>query len=235
MEVRSKMSKEELLKKLEQLVIEGDVDNAPAAAEEALDSGVTPWECIQDGLSKGMETVGRLYEEHEYFLPEVLLSANAMYAALDIVLPQLKVRGGGESPGTVVIGVVEGDIHDIGKNIVKALLTGAGYNVIDKGRNVPAEEFLKGVKEEGAQVIAMSTLMTPTLESMREVEDKLKKEGLKEKTRTIIGGAATSQTFAGEIGSDDYGEDAQQAVDKVKALIADITAAVAAVGERVEK
>ncbi|MFB0544150.1 MAG: cobalamin-dependent protein [Candidatus Hodarchaeota archaeon] len=229
------MGKEEMLKELGQIVIEGDVDAAPAKAREVLDAGVTPWECISEGLSKGMEEVGRLYEEHEYFLPEVLLSANTMYAALDVVLPELKIKGGGESPGTVVIGVVEGDIHDIGKNIVKALLTGAGYNVIDKGRNVPADEFLKGVKEEGAQVIAMSTLMTPTLESMREVEDKLKKEGLKEKTRTIIGGAATSATFAGEIGSDDYGEDAQQAVDKVKALVEDIKSAVAALGERVEK
>jgi len=229
------MGKDELLKELGQLVIDGDVENAPPKAREALDAGVTPWECISQGLSKGMEKVGQLYEEHEYFLPEVLLSANAMYAALDIVLPELKLKGGGEAPGTVVIGVVEGDIHDIGKNIVKALLTGAGYNVLDKGRNVPADEFLKGVKEEGAQVIAMSTLMTPTLESMREVEQKLAKEGLKETTRTIIGGAATSATFAGEIGSDDYGEDAQQAVDKVKALVDDIKAAVAALGERVEK
>jgi dimethylamine corrinoid protein len=229
------MGKDELLKELGQLVIDGDVENAPPKAREALDSGVTPWECISEGLSKGMEKVGQLYEEHEYFLPEVLLSANAMYAALDVVLPELKLKGGGESPGTVVIGVVEGDIHDIGKNIVKALLTGAGYNVLDKGRNVPADEFLKGVKDEGASVIAMSTLMTPTLESMREVEQKLVKEGLKETTRTIIGGAATSATFAGEIGSDDYGEDAQQAVDKVKALVEDIKSAVAALGERVEK
>ena len=229
------MGKDELLKELAQLVIDGDVEAAPPKAREALDADVTPWECISEGLSKGMEKVGQLYEEHEYFLPEVLLSANAMYAALDIVLPELKLKGGGEAPGTVVIGVVEGDIHDIGKNIVKALLTGAGYNVIDKGRNVPADEFLKGVKEEGAQVIAMSTLMTPTLESMREVEQKLEKEGLKETTRTIIGGAATSATFAGEIGADDYGEDAQQAVDKVKALVEDIKSAVAALGERVEK
>jgi corrinoid protein of di/trimethylamine methyltransferase len=227
------MSKEDLLEKLSQIVIDGNLDDAKSVAEEALVAGVTPVAGIHDGLAKGMKVVGDKFASREYFLPEVLLSATTMQSALEVFLPKLDVKEGGR--GSIVVGTVEGDIHDIGKDIVKALLTAAGYMIYDLGRDVPAEEFIKKAKEVGAQVIAMSTLMTPTLEIMREVEEKLKEAGLKGKVKTIIGGGSVTTEFAEEIGSDAFGKDAGEAVAKVKALIDSIMMAVEEIKDASEK
>lgn len=217
-------SREEVLGKLARIVIEGRIDDAKPAAEEALSQGLTPLECINEGLAKGMNVVGEKFEAKEYFLPEMLLSATAMQSALEVLIPKLPKSSAAR--GTVVIGTVEGDIHDIGKSIVASLLTAAGYTVHDLGRDVPTEEFVRKAKEVGAQVIGMSTLMTPTLESMKTVEEKLKETGLKGKVRTIVGGGSVTQEFAQTIGSDAYGKDAGEAVSKVKALIDSIMAAI---------
>ncbi len=148
-----------------------------------------------------------------------------MYAGLDLLLPLLKEAAVGERE-KVVIGVVEGDIHDIGKNIVKAMLTAAGYDVIDVGRDVPTPDFVETADGEKARVIAMSTMMTPTLMSMKEVEEELDKKGLKGEIRTIIGGGTVTDEWKSKIGSDAYGKDAVEAVDKVKILFEEIKTAL---------
>jgi dimethylamine corrinoid protein len=216
--------KEEVLKKLVQAVVDGNVEQAESAAREAVNAGVEPYKAIIDGLSKGMEVVGEKYEAKEYFLPELLMAGDAMYAGLNVLLPLLPKREAG-AKGTVVLGVVEGDIHDIGKNIVKAMLTASGYRIVDLGKDVPVDEFIRRAKEEGAQVIAMSTLMTPTLLSIQTVEEKLQAEGLKGKVKTIIGGGSVSDGWRERSGSDAYGKDAMEAVSKVKLLIESVKAA----------
>jgi corrinoid protein of di/trimethylamine methyltransferase len=223
----SKSKKERIFKRLAEAVIAGDVKTSQKAAEKVLAEGIPPYEAIIDGLAKGMEVVSDKYEAKEYFLPDLLLSADAMYAGLNILLPHVpKLEA--EEKGKVILGVVEGDVHDIGKNIVKVLLTAAGYTVVDLGRDVPTAEFIEKAKSEGAKVIAMSTLMTPTLMSMKAVEDKLKEEGLKDKVRTIIGGGSVSEDWRTRIGSDAYGKDAMEAVDNIKILMGTIKAAAEA-------
>jgi len=216
--------KEEVLKKLVQAVVDGNLEQAEMAANEAVSVGIEPYKAIIDGLAKGMEIVGEKYDAKEYFLPELLMAGDAMYAGLNVLLPLLPKKEVG-AKGTVILGVVEGDIHDIGKNIVKAMLTASGYKVIDLGKDVPVDEFIKRAKEEQAQVIAMSTLMTPTLLSIQAVEEKLKAEGLKGKVKTIIGGGSVSETWKERSGSDEYGKDAMEAVSKVKLLIESVKAA----------
>jgi dimethylamine corrinoid protein len=221
----STSGKETIMKKLTDAVIVGDTASAEQAAKDALAAGISAYDAIMNGLAEGMKTVGDKYEKKEYFLPDMLISADAMYAGLNILTPHIP-KSESKSKGKIILGVVEGDIHDIGKNIVKIMLTTAGYEVVDLGRDVPTADFIEKAKSEGAQVIAMSTLLTPTLMSMKTVEDKLKEEGMKDKVRTVIGGGATSEDWKSKIGSDAYGKDASEAVDKVKLLIESIKSAV---------
>lgn len=213
----------DILEQLAEGVIKGKIKDMKGLAQQALDEGLTPMEIIFDGLSKGMEVVGDKYEKKEYFLPQVLLSAQAMYAALDVVLPvlkeQLKASGEERGGGKVVIGVVEGDVHDIGKNIVKAMLTGAGIEVFDMGRDVPLGNFISKVEEVKADILATSTLMTPTLAGMKELERMLKEKNLKGPVKTMIGGGATSKEFAEQIGADAWGYDAIEAVKIAQELL----------------
>ncbi len=218
-------NKEAILKKLAEAVVAGDTKTAEEAATEALAVGIPAYDAIMNGLAEGMKVVGDKYEKKEYFLPDMLLSADAMYAGLNILTPHIS-KSESKSRGKVVLGVVEGDIHDIGKNIVKIMLTASGYEIVDLGRDVPAADFIEKAKSEGAQVIAMSTLLTPTLMSMKTVEDKLKEEGLKDKVKTVIGGGAVSEDWRSKIGSDAYGKDASEAVDRIKLLIDSIMSAV---------
>jgi len=189
------------------IVIAGKIKEAKDATQKCLDAGMSPQDIIFKGLSKAMEVVGEKYAKKEYFLPQVLLSANTLYMGLNLVLPML-TGSGGTTKGAVVIGVVEGDVHDIGKNIVKAMLTGLGLNVIDMGKDVPVKNMLATAKDNKAGAIAASTLMTPTLEGMKELEKILKEEGLKGKIKTLIGGGATSKEFADQIGADAWTYDA---------------------------
>ena len=189
------------------IVIAGKIKEAKDATQKCLDAGMSPQDIIFKGLSKAMEVVGEKYAKKEYFLPQVLLSANTLYMGLNLVLPML-TGSGGTTKGAVVIGVVEGDVHDIGKNIVKAMLTGLGLNVIDMGKDVPVKNMLATAKDNKAGAIAASTLMTPTLEGMKELEKILKEEGLKGKIKTLVGGGATSKEFADQIGADAWTYDA---------------------------
>lgn len=221
----SESKKERIFKKLIEAVVLGDTKMAEEGAKEVLAERIPPYKAIINGLAKGMNEVGDKYEKKEYFLPEMLLSADAMYAGLNILTPHIS-KSENQQKGKIILGVVEGDIHDIGKNIVKAMLTAAGYEVVDLGTDIPPDEFVQKAKSEGAQVIAMSTLMTTTLTSMKAVEEKLKEEGLKNKVKTIVGGGAVTEDWRANIGSDAYGKDASEAIDKVKTLVDNITAAV---------
>jgi len=231
------MSREEILKRM--------ADNVDAGDEEAVKNAAEEWAAlvkegkekafigIVDGLAAGMKIVGDKYEAKEYFLPEVLLSADAMYAGLNVLLPLIPKSEKGAA-GTIVIGVVEGDIHDIGKNIVKAMLTAAGYDIYDMGRDVPTKDFVDKAKETKAQVVALSTMMSPTLLSMKAVEEALEKEGMKDTTKTIVGGGTVTEEFQKKIGADSYGKDAVDAVDKVKQLIDTVMKAVELMRKRGE-
>ncbi|MCQ2056171.1 MAG: B12-binding domain-containing protein [archaeon] len=192
------------------IVVKGKIKEGKGATQKCLDAGHDAKDIIFNGLSKAMAIVGDKYAAKQYFLPQVLLSANTLYMGLNLVLPML-TGAGGTTKGTVVIGVVEGDVHDIGKNIVKAMLTGLGLTIIDMGKDVPIKDMIDKAKENSAQIIAESTLMTPTLAGMKECEKVLKEEGLKGKIKTMIGGGATSKEFADQIGADGWSYDAVEA------------------------
>ncbi|NVM31565.1 MAG: corrinoid protein [Candidatus Helarchaeota archaeon] len=199
-----------VLDDISEAVIKGDAEATSALAKQIVaDKKIDLNDAIIHGLNKGMKVVGELYDKREYFLPEIIVAADALYEALEIFKPHLKTTQ--KYKATVICGVVRGDIHDIGKNVVKLFLEASGYKVIDLGRNVPAEKFVDAVKEYQAEVLALSTLMSPTLESMSEVVDLLKSQGLHEKVNVIIGGAATDEKFAEEIGAT-YLEDANSAI-----------------------
>ena len=208
----------EILEKLADVVIRGKIKEAKPLTEEALAAGIDAKTIIFDSLSKAMAVVGEKYESKQYFLPQVLLAAQTMYQALDVALPKLVVDANAV-PGKVVLGVVEGDVHDIGKNIVKAMLTGAGLTIFDMGRDVPVKNIVEKAKAESAQIVAASTLMTPALASMKEIERMLAEENLKGKMKTIIGGGATSKEFAAQIGTDGWAYDAVEAVQVVQNLL----------------
>lgn len=200
----------EKLDALIDIVVTGKMKLAKDATQACLDDGIDAKTIIFDGLSKAMAIVGDKYAAKQYFLPQVLLSANTLYQGLNLCLPLLQ-GDGSASKGTVVIAVVEGDVHDIGKNIVKAMLTGLGLNVVDLGKDVPIKDIIASAQENNAAIIAESTLMTPTLAGMKQCEADLKENGLKGKIKTMIGGGATSKEFAEQIGADGWSYDAVEA------------------------
>jgi len=212
------MSKEQILDGLEKAVIGGKKADAKALAQEALNSGVKALDAIDQGLIKGMNIVGEKYAAHQYFLPQVLLAADALYGALDVLLPHIPKADLGKQI-KACIGVVEGDVHDIGKNIVKTMMTAGGFAVTDLGRDVPADKFIETVKANGGGIVAMSTLMTPTMDGMKQVIDGLIESGMRMKVKAIIGGAPTSMEFAEDIGADLHGVNAQEGVAKLKAAL----------------
>lgn len=211
------MGKEEILKKAAQAVIDGDEDAAEEIARKAIAEGINPVDVISDGLSAGMTQVGDLFNKEEISLPFVIVAAEAMSKAIAILEPHIPVQEKGGKKGTVVIGTVEGDIHDIGKGIVATMLKVYGFEVYDLGRDVPVQAFIDKAKEVNAQIIGSSTLMTTTLPGQKTLQEAVQKEGLK--VKTIVGGAATNQQWADKIGATAYGENANDAVSKIKELI----------------
>ena len=206
---------DDILANLAKSVDTGNKALAIESAKKALDTGMGPLDAINNGLIKGMDEVTQKWIKKIYFLPQVILAADAMYGGLDLLTPHIAVDKTSDSKN-IVIRTVEGDVHDIGKNIVKTMLTAAGYNTIDMGRDAPVEDVIAKAKETNASMVALSTLMTPTLESMKRVVEGLKEEGLKDKVKVIVGGAPTSKPFANEIGADLYATDAEAAVITVK-------------------
>ncbi|MBD3368481.1 MAG: cobalamin-binding protein [Candidatus Eisenbacteria bacterium] len=187
--------------------------------QSAIEEGVEPKTVLDEGLIAGMQVVGERFQNHEIFLPDVLLAARAMNAGVDLLKPLL---GDAEntSRGTIVIGTMKGDLHDIGKNLVGIMLGGAGFNVVDLGKDVPPERFVSAARESEAGVVGMSALLTTTMPTMKNVVSLLEKEGLSGKVKTIVGGAPVSEQFARDIGADAYGFDAANAVDRVRELMA---------------
>lgn len=183
---------------------------------EALRQGVQPEEVLEKGLARGMRVVGEKFAAREYFVPEVLLASKAMYAGFDIIKEKMAPKT--KNPGRVALGVVQGDIHDIGKNIVKVMVQAAGFEVVDLGRNVPIERFVAAA-EEGVQIIGMSSLMTTTMPNMARVIEALKKKGLRERVKVLVGGAPVTRLFAERIGADGYAPDAHSAVVEVERLL----------------
>jgi len=209
------MQVQDILEGLENTVINGDRIGSIKFARESLNAEVKVLDAINQGLIKGMTIVGEKYAKREYFLPQVLRAANAMYGGLDILLPHIPKEDAGKMI-VCIIGTVEGDVHDIGKNIVKTMLTAVGLDMHDLGTDVPIEDFVNSVNTDNAKIIAMSTLMTPTMDLMKVVVDGLIESGDRAKVKIVIGGAPTSETFAEEIGADLYASDAQEAASKIK-------------------
>jgi 5-methyltetrahydrofolate--homocysteine methyltransferase len=207
-----------LLDELRAAMVDGQSKQAVAKVNEGLDEGIDAGTLLREGLIAGMAEVGQLYEDGEIFVPEMLVAARAMTAALAVLKPHL-VEQGVESSGKVAIGTTQGDLHDIGKNLVAMMLEGSGYEIVDLGVDVPAEKFIQAIRE-GANVVAMSALLTTTMTNMQTAIEAIEEAGLREQVRIIIGGAPITKTYADEIGADGYAEDASSAVRLVKEVLA---------------
>ncbi|MEI8044852.1 MAG: corrinoid protein [Verrucomicrobiota bacterium] len=199
------------LKSLHDAVLNGDAKTAKAVTEQTLAAGVEPLTLVQDYMMPAMAEVGRRFETNEYFVPELLISARAMKAALKLIRPLLTASGS-EPVGRVALGTVKGDLHDIGKNLVGAMLEGGGFEVLDLGVNVSPEQFIAAVKEKKADIVAMSALLTTTMPSMKTTVDVLKQAGLRDQVKVLIGGAPVTRKYAEEVGADGYSESAAGAV-----------------------
>ena len=208
----------EILNEISERIQQGDGEKVSELTRQAVEQKVPPKRILDEGLIRGMNIIGERYKAHEIFLPQVLLAAKAMYAGMDVLRP-LFLKEGMPAVGKVVIGSVQGDLHDIGKNLVGIMLKGAGFEVIDLGNDVSPEKFVEAARTEGASIIGMSALLTTTMPVMKRTLELLKEKGLTGKVRTIIGGAPVSEEFARQIGADGYGYDSTNAVECVKKLI----------------
>jgi len=203
---------------LAQAIISGKKDQAEALAKEALDQGVSPGDILNKGLVAGMNVVGQKFKANEFYVPEVLIAARAMKAAMEHLKPAL-AETGTEPVARVAIGTVKGDLHDIGKNLVAMMLEGAGFEIVDLGVDVKPEKFVETVKDRKTQVVALSALLTTTMPAMKDTIETLKAAGLRDKVQIMIGGAPVTQNYCDEIGADGYAPDAASAVDKARELL----------------
>ena len=204
-------SKEGLLAELSRCVVEMEDETVADVARQYAELGYDPLDGILSGLVDGMNKAARLYDEEEYFIPEMLICSSAMYNGLEVLRPLLPQKEG-EEKRRGVIGVVEGDTHDIGKNLVKIMLESAGYEMTDLGRDVPVARFVEAAREQNAQLVAMSTLMSTSMDNMKKVIDALTEAGLRDRVKVIVGGAPISPAFAQRIGADGYSATATEAV-----------------------
>ncbi|WP_440954641.1 methyltransferase cognate corrinoid protein [Methanosarcina sp. Mfa9] len=213
-------SKEEIIAKAKEAITEYDEEMAEEAANEALKEGVDPVEIIEHGFTAGMQEVGEQFEQGAVFLPHVLAAAEAMKAGIEVMKPEMERRKSKtEKKGTIVIGTIEGDIHSIGKDIVASMLNIAGFEVIDLGRDVPIKTFIEKAKEIKPEFVASSALMTTTMVNQIQIEEQLKEAGIRDQVRTMVGGAPVTQDWADKIGANIYGENATDAVNKIKAAL----------------
>lgn len=211
--------KETLFKELADAVVDMDEEKAVAVAEAVVAAKIDAYEAIEKGLSAGMERAGQLFDEEEYFIPELLMCSDAMYAGMDVLKPHIRQDTVAEKR-RVVIGVIQGDTHDIGKNLVRIMLETSGFDVTDLGRDIPPSSFITTAKEIDADIIALSTLMTTTMDGMGEVVRQLTAEGIRERFKVIVGGGPISQGFADRIGADGYAVNAADAVRLARRLTA---------------
>ena len=210
---------QEMFEKLAQAVIDGEPEDAVELAQQALDAGLDPLECINKGLSKGIDRVGVLFAEGEYYLPDLIIGGEAMKDALAVLEPALAANQTREVTGRVVLGTVEGDLHEIGKTLVGTMLTANGFEVTDIGIDKPASEFIAAVKESNATLIGASALLTTTIPEQQKIIEALVEAGLRDEVKVMVGGAPVTQAWADKIGADGYAEDAIAAVAVAKKLV----------------
>lgn len=211
-------SKDEILNKIKDAIVNLDIDNIQRLCMEALEAGLSAYDIVMKGMSKGMEIVGEKYERNEYFLAELIMAGEVMKEGMKVLEPHLK-SGEVKKIGKVVIGTVRGDLHDIGKNIVATLLTAAGFDVIDLGVDVPPEKFVEAVRENNPDIVGMSALLTTTMIEMENVIKALKDAGLRDKVKVIVGGAPITKEFADKIGADAAARDAVEGVNICKSWV----------------
>ena len=209
---------EALFEKIAERLMVGKIDEVKELSQQALDQGAAPREIIDKGLLAGMDVVGKRFKAGDMFIPEVLLCASCMHGAMDILKPLLS-EADAAGVGIYVIGTVEGDLHDIGKNLVSMMLQGAGFEVIDLGTNIKPQQFVDAVSEHKPTILGLSALLTTTMPVMKRVVDLIKERGLDGELKTIIGGAPLSLEYAQEIGADAYAFDCVSAVERVKDLL----------------
>lgn len=207
------------LSTLRQAVIEGEVAASVAAARKALEDGVQPVDLIAQGVSPAMAEVGKLFEEGEYFVPELLMAARAT-KEIFVILRPLLAQSGAEPMAHVVLGTVQGDLHDIGKNLVAAMLEGGGFEVTDLGVDVPPEKFIAALEKRPAQIVGLSALLTTTMPAMKTTIEAFRSAGIRDHFKIMVGGAPVTRKFAESIGADGYSETAAASVDLARQLIA---------------
>ncbi|MEJ2707238.1 MAG: corrinoid protein [Anaerolineales bacterium] len=205
------------LETIYQAVLEGDAAGTQTGVQAALDENLEAERILKEGLIPAMTEVGRLFEENEYFVPEMLISARAMQSGLNLLKPYL-VSSGVPAAGKVVIGTVKGDLHDIGKNLVMMMLEGSGFEIIDLGTDVSPQQFAESVQENQASILAMSALLTTTMPNMKDTIDELAEKGLRERVKVIVGGAPLTQAYADQIGADGFAPDASAAARLARRL-----------------
>jgi len=202
---------------LYQAVLNGDAKAAAAVTRQAIDEGMDPLALVQGAMVPAMGEVGRRFEADEYFVPELLLSARAMKGSLELLRPLLAGRDAA-SAGRVAIGTVQGDLHDIGKNLVAAMLEGGGFEVIDLGTDVPPQKFVDAIQQKGPQIVALSALLTVTMASMKKTIEAMTAAGVRDRVKVMVGGAPVTQQYADAIGADGYSENASSAVALARRL-----------------
>ncbi len=210
---------EELFGNLIRAVVEGEEEEAEALVRQALEQGVDPLACINEGLMKGIEEVGELFSNGTYFLPELIQGAAAMKAALEILEPKLVGEEQRKVVGKVVLGTVAGDQHEIGKTLVGTMLMANGFQVVDIGVDMKADDFVAAIEESGANIVGASALLTTTLLELKRLIDSITEAGLRDKVKVMIGGAPVTQAFADDIGADGYADDAIAAVNVARKMI----------------
>jgi corrinoid protein of di/trimethylamine methyltransferase len=211
---------QELFKQMSQAVIDGDDEQAAELAQQALDEGIPPLDAINKGFTVGMDVVGELYSSGEYFLPDLILGGEAMKAALAVLEPALKAAGQSrEVLGTIVLGTVKGDIHEIGKSLVGSMLAANGFEVYDLGIDIEATEFVTKAREYKADIVALSALLTTTMLHQRDVIQHLAEAGLRDRVKVMVGGSPVTQGWAEQIGAEGFAEDAAGAVVVAKRLM----------------
>lgn len=210
---------EEMYEKLATAVIDGEPDDAQELARQALDQGLDPLTCINEGLTKGIQRVGELFASGEYYLPELIIGAEAMKRALAVLEPAMVGDQSREVVGRVVLGTVEGDMHEIGKTLVGTMLIANGFKVIDLGVDQSADRFVAAVKENEAEIVGASALLTTTMLQQKKLIEALEEAGLRDQVKVMVGGAPVTESFASEIGADGYAEDAISAVDLAFRLV----------------
>ncbi len=209
---------EELYQVISKAVMEGEEEEAVRRVNEALEAGLPPLEILQRGIVDGINKTGERWKANEYFLPDVILAADAFKAAMVLLKPHLKEEDSLAKGRKVVIGVVQGDVHDLGKSLVIAMLTSAGFEVIDLGIDVPLERFIEAARQHQPHIMGLGAYMSTTMLQMKEIITELGEKGLRQNLKVMVGGVPTSQEFADEIGADAWGKDALDALDKALEL-----------------